>query len=136
MSLRRWKARTLIAALLLPPALLFFTPARLAAWIGRRRPIRGPAPPDVDFAEWTDRVLNLLPPPWRRTCLRRSVVLYYLVRRAGRSAVLNVGVRRDAAGALEAHAWLTRDGAPLLEPPNTHADSYRVLAAFPYTPAS
>ena len=131
MNVRRWKARTLLAALLLPPALLFVTPARLAAWIGRRRPSGDLPPPDADFAEWTDRVLGPLPPPWRRTCLRRSVVLYYLVRRAGRSAVLHLGVRRDAAGGLEAHAWLSRDGVPLLEPPTNRVDSYHILTSFP-----
>lgn len=131
MSARRWKVRVVIAALLLPLALLIVTPARLAGWIGRRRPSGDHPPPDADFAEWTDKVLDRLPPPWRRTCLRRSVVLYYLLRRAGRDAVLHLGVRRDAAGVLDAHAWLSRDGTPLLEPPASQADSYRILASFP-----
>jgi hypothetical protein len=130
MSARRWKARVVTAALLLPLALLVLTPARVAAWIGHRRPSHDPPPPDSDFAEWTDRVLGHLPPPWRRNCLRRSVVLYYLLCRAGRSAVLHLGVRRDAAGVLDAHAWLSRDGVPLLEPPDGQASSYRILASF------
>lgn len=132
MSAAAWKARTVAAALGLPLALLALTPARLAAWIGRRRPAADPAPPpDADFAEWTDRVLLRLPPPWRRTCMRRSVVLLYLLQRAGRPAVLNVGVRRDTHGKLDAHAWLSRDGLPLLEPVGEQAQSYRILASFP-----
>ena len=63
--------------------------------------------------------------------MRRSMVLYYLLHRAGRGAVLHLGVRRDAAGVLDAHAWLSRDGTPLLEPPDSHAASYRILASFP-----
>lgn len=135
MSRGGWQARVVAASLLLPLALLVVTPARLATWIGRRRPSGDPPPPDADLAEWTDRVLSRLPPPWRRNCLRRSMVLYYLLRRAGRPAVLHLGVRRDAAGILDAHAWLARDGIPLLEPAASHADSYRILATFsPHAP--
>jgi hypothetical protein len=131
-SAAAWKARAVAAALGLPLALLVTTPARLATWIARRRPAADPAPPpDDDLAEWTDRVLQRLPPPWRRTCMRRSVVLLYLLQRAGRPAVLNVGVRRDHHGKLDAHAWLTREGLPLLEPIANQAESYRVLASFP-----
>jgi hypothetical protein len=133
-SQRRWKVRVVLASLLVPLALLVVTPARLATWVGRRRPSGDPPPPDADLAEWTDRVLGRLPPPWRRTCLRRSLVLYYLLRRAGRPAVLHLGVRRDPAGVLDAHAWLSRDGAPLLEPAASHATSYRILASFPPAP--
>lgn len=130
MDALRWKARVVAAALALPLALLVFTPARVAAWIGRRRPSGGAPPPDADLAEWTDRVLGRLPAPWRRTCLRRSVVLYYLVRRAGRGAVLHLGVRRDGRGGLQAHAWLSRDGRSLLEPAAEQTESYQILASF------
>jgi hypothetical protein len=63
--------------------------------------------------------------------MRRSVVLQYLLQRAARPAVLNVGVRRDARGELDAHAWLSRDGVPLVEPAATPAVSYRIVASFP-----
>lgn len=133
MSHLRWKLRVVLAGLLLPLALLVLTPARVAAWIGRRRASRDAPPADADLAEWTDRVLDRLPAPWRRNCLRRSFVLYYLMRRAGRSAVLHLGVRRDAAGVLDAHAWLSRNGAPLLEPRTTAAAAYHIIASFPTT---
>lgn len=128
---RRWKARTLIAALALPPLLSAVSFARLARWVGRRRPARAPAPTEADLAEWTERILRRLPPPWRYTCLRRGIVLYYLLRKAGDEATLHVGVRRDAGGAFLAHAWLTRGGALLLEPPANRPDQYRVIASFP-----
>jgi len=80
-------------------------------------------------------VLAVLPPPWRRTCLKRALVLQYLIRRAGGSAALQVGVRRDGAGALVAHAWLTRNGTAYLEPATERLDTFQVLATFPGTTA-
>jgi hypothetical protein len=127
----RWKARTVLAALALPPLLSVLSFARLAHWISRRGPARPLAPPEADLAEWTDRLLRSWPPPWRYTCLRRGVVLYYLLRKAGRPATLCIGVRRDSSGAFVAHAWLTRDEALLFEPPSSRADQYRVIASFP-----
>lgn len=129
----RWKARTVIAALALPPLLSAMSFARLARWVGGRRATRAPAPPDADLAEWTETVLRRLPPPWRYTCLRRGIVLYYLLRKAGRQATLHIGVRRDDHGAFVAHAWLTRAGALLLEPPTNDPARYRVIASFPET---
>ena len=129
----RWKARTVLAALALPPLLSVVSFARLAGWISRRRPSGAPAAPDEDLAEWTDRLLRSWPQPWRYTCLKRSVVLYYLLRKSGRRATLHIGVRRDGAGTFVAHAWLTRDAALYLEPPSSRPDEYRVIATFPET---
>ena len=81
--------------------------------------------------EWVDRVLRRMPPPWRKTCLKRALVLHSLLRRAGRPAELRIGVRRDDAGDLTAHAWLARDGQPYLERGEDRVASYQVLAAFP-----
>jgi len=132
----RWKVRTVLAALVLPPLLSVVSFARLATWINRRHPAKPKAPPESDLAEWTDRLLRRWPPPWRHTCLRRGIVLHYLLRKAGRPAALHIGVRRDAAGAFVAHAWLTRNGELLLEPASNRADQYRVIASFPETETS
>ncbi len=127
----RWKARTVVAALALPPLLSAISLARLARWIGRRRPASAPAPPDADLSAWTEAILRRLPSPWRYTCLRRGIVLYYLLRKSGRDAALHIGVRRAPEGAFAAHAWLTRQGALLLEPPSSQPAQYRVIASFP-----
>jgi len=127
----RWKARTVVAALALPPLLSVVSFARLARWVARRRPVRGTTPPEADLAEWTERLLRRLPPPWRYTCLRRGIVVYYLLRRAGAPATLHIGVRRSERGEFLAHAWLTRGGALLLEPPANQPAQYRVIASFP-----
>ena len=129
----RWKVRTVLAALTLPPLLSAVSFARLARWIARRRRAQTPAPPEADLSEWTEVLLRRLPPPWRYTCLRRGIVLYYLLKKSGRDAALHIGVRRDDAGTFVAHAWLTRGGALLLEPPANHPTQYRVIASFPET---
>lgn len=48
-------------------------------------------------------------------CLRRALVLGYLLGREGMRSELRIGVRRSEAG-LTAHAWLEYQGAALGEP--------------------
>jgi hypothetical protein len=86
---------------------------------------------DPALAEWVDRVLRRLPLPWHHTCLKRAVVLLYLLHHAGRSIELRIGVRRDEHDALIAHAWLARDAAPYLERGADQIDHYQLLTAFP-----
>jgi hypothetical protein len=129
----RWRLRASLAAVALPPLIHLASLERISGWIEARR---GPAEPDatVDdaaLAEWVDRVLTRLPPPWRRTCLKRALVLHYLLHRAGRSATLVIGVRRDEHDALAAHAWLAHAGTPYLESGTDQVASYQVLTAFP-----
>lgn len=128
-----WKVRATLAAVLLPPLLPVVSLTTLTRWIDRRR-TPGRADPRADDAllsAWVDRLLARLPGPWKRTCLSRAVVLYYLLRRAGNPAELWIGVRRGADCALAAHAWLVRQGRPVLEDGADRLDSYRVLTAFP-----
>jgi drug/metabolite transporter (DMT)-like permease len=48
----------------------------------------------------------------RASCLRRSLLLWWLLRHDGIEAVLRVGVNRDG-GRLQAHAWVEYLGRPL-----------------------
>jgi hypothetical protein len=50
--------------------------------------------------------------PCRADCLRRSLVLWWLLRRAGLPGELRLGVRKQD-GQLEAHAWVELGGRPL-----------------------
>jgi len=127
-----WSVRTLVAAVLIPPLLRVVSLGRLAAWLGRSpsRPAR-PAADDAVLAARVDRLLTRLPWLWRRTCLRRSTVLYYLLRRAGRPVELCVGVRRAAGEALGAHAWLVLGNEPYLEPAPGQPAAHQVIARFP-----
>jgi hypothetical protein len=46
------------------------------------------------------------------TCLSRSLLLQWLLRRRGVESRLRIGVR-SPAGALEAHAWVECEGVPI-----------------------
>lgn len=50
--------------------------------------------------------------PWPATCLRRSLVLWALLRRDGVQAEIRLGVRK-AEGAHAAHAWVEFQGVVL-----------------------
>ena len=50
--------------------------------------------------------------PVRATCLRRSLLLWWLLKRDGIETVVRVGVNRDA-GTLNAHAWVEHLGRPV-----------------------
>ena len=127
-----WRIRTVVAALVIPPMLHFFSLERLSHWLaGRSR--QGPVvdAPLPDSTAWrVDRVLNVLPWPWRCTCLKRATTLFYLLRRSGHSVELRVGVRREKGDKLEAHAWLTLHGEPFLEPPSADIPTFSPIATF------
>ena len=122
-----WRLRATVASALFPPLLQVVALNRLTGWVERRRPAGGAPVWDVALAEWVDRVLKKLPPPWRHTCLKRALVLQYLLRRAGHAAELRVGVRRNAAGELTAHAWLVRNGEVYLEPGTEAVETFQVI---------
>ena len=128
-----WRLQAATAALVFPPLLHAVSLASLTRWIERRpaRPTPDPNADEVLLAAWVDRLLTRLPGPWRRSCLKRAFVLYYLLRRAGRPVELRIGVRRDQVGKLAAHAWLARNGLPVLEEGADHLGDYQVLTDFP-----
>ena len=102
---------------------------RLAGRLGRRARVKRPsADQQVAIARKLDGVLERLPPPWRKTCLTRSVALYHLLRRTGIPIDLCVGVKKGS-GEFVAHAWLSRDGVPYLEPEG--ATEFKVITQFP-----
>ena len=126
--------RALLASAVLPPLLSFVSLQRLALYLGRPHE-GGRGFDDTALADWVDTLLYRLPGPWRRTCLKRAAVLYHLLRGAGRSVELRIGVRRDESGSLAAHAWLTRSMEPYLEPEPETPGRHTVIATFPATSA-
>ncbi|HET9708288.1 MAG TPA: lasso peptide biosynthesis B2 protein [Gemmatimonadales bacterium] len=130
-----WRLRAAALVLLVPPLVHIMSFARLATWLaGRAPPVPDPALDDSALARWVDRLLRNLPGPWHRTCLKRSAVLYHLLRRAGHPVELYIGVDRSSQpqqGHIAAHAWLVRAGAPYLEAHPEHAASHVVIARFP-----
>jgi hypothetical protein len=66
----------------------------------------------------TLRVLGRVPLlPYRNTCLYRSIAECLALPRVGISCRLRIGVQRDgpACNAIEAHAWVEREGSPVTE---------------------
>lgn len=127
-----WRVRAAAAVLIVPPLLYLMSFARLAAWLGRSAPGQvEQGLDDATLARWVDGMLRRLPGPWHRTCLKRSAVLYHLLRRAGRPVELWIGVRHQDAANVAAHAWLVSDGKPYLESRPEHAGRHTVIARFP-----
>lgn len=132
MSETGWKVRTTIASLLIPPAIQLLSLASLTSMLTRwsARPASGPSP-EPDSTAWrVDRVLHSLPWPWRHTCLRRATTLYYLLRLSGHPVHLQVGVRKEKGGTLEAHAWITLRGDTILEAPSAQISTFSPIATF------
>ena len=131
-----WRLRAAGVALVVPPLLRFASFARVVAWLGSSAgPQAVPAREldDAALARWVDAVLRRLPGPWHHSCLKRSVVLYHLLRAAGRPVELWIGVRRTKGGGetLAAHAWLVRDGTSYLEPDPGVSLAHTMIARFP-----
>jgi hypothetical protein len=62
------------------------------------------------------------------TCWKRAPVLHRYLALRGIETRIVFGVRREGDDALSGHAWLEREGRPLLE---TNAPDYRVTYSFP-----
>ena len=78
-----------------------------------RMPLRNPTAPDFLQNE-TYKTVKMVESAARRrvsnaTCLRRSLVLWYLLRRQGIDSDLRLGVFRSE-GEFAAHAWVEIDG--------------------------
>jgi hypothetical protein len=114
--------RTLAACFLLLP--LVWLRLRLTglgacqAWLAGTRPVARQYPlSDAEIGELAALVeLAARHSPWPAGCLTRSLLLARLLRRRGVATDLRVGVRRSP-DALEAHAWLERDGVPINDVP-------------------
>lgn len=62
------------------------------------------------------------------TCWKRAPVLHRYLALRGIETRIVFGVRRDGDNTLSGHAWLEREGRPLLE---SEAPDYRVTYSFP-----
>ena len=117
----RTKLEIVTACVAVPCALELFSADRSIAWLASV-PRGGERVAPAQLAFHVDRMLHHGKWIWRSSCLRRAAVLAYLLRRAGHDASVVIGVRRSAAGSLEAHAWLACDGRePFLEPSDSIA---------------
>lgn len=121
-----WERRVLVQSMLLLPAigvaLSLFGLRKTGALLERASPRptaasalvvgRGPEPSPHRIARLVD--IAARHGLYRATCLRQSLLLYWLLKQNGFDADLVLGARKDG-GALEAHAWVEIDGAPINE---------------------
>jgi hypothetical protein len=117
--------KTLMVSLVLLP--LFWLGLRLAglqrfqAWLDRS-PIAPHAPlsqPEAGaLGAAVNRAANHVFGP--ATCLTRSLLLRWLLRRYGTPSDLRIGVRFEE-GVLVAHAWVEKDGIPVNDSPEVVA---------------
>ena len=117
---------TLARLLPLPKAFSLISP-RLA-------PGGGSSKPAGAIVNALDTLLTAKIPLIHPQCWRRAAVLHRFLRRAGIDTVIVFGVRPDGATAVQAHAWLERDGQPYAEALDTK--SYQRVFEFPAGPAS
>jgi hypothetical protein len=130
-------------ALLLPligAALRLLGYHRTRALLARlARPAQRPMPADpagaaADTAQRLARLVSIAANhgPYRATCLRQSLALWWLLRRRGIPAELRIGVRKEQ-GELQAHAWVEHAGRAL----NDAQGVTKTYAAFqPSAPAA
>jgi hypothetical protein len=57
--------------------------------------------------------------PSQPNCLKRSMVLWWLLRRKGINGELHIGARKSGSS-FEAHAWVELDGQVLNDSPDVH----------------
>jgi hypothetical protein len=109
-----WLVAFRLGLLLLP----FLVVRRVASPAVGSPSAAGSAPERMSWA--VAAVANRLP---GTTCLPRALALNAMLRRAGFAAELQIGVARDDAAPLRAHAWVTCNGCAIGE----ESLGYRVL---------
>jgi hypothetical protein len=90
------------------------------------------------IVKYTDFILGWGVGVWKRTCLKRSLVLYHFFRDAGMPVFVCFGVRipalakkQAAHGRLEGHAWLLHEGGIFLENDPDMTRTYMETYRFP-----
>ena len=91
-----------------------------------------------NIVKFTDYILNLTPGMWKGTCLKRSLVLYFLLRKLGMDVRICFGTRynrnlsnSEAKKNLEGHAWLIYKGSIFLERNTELTKTYTMTYSFP-----
>src|SRR5215212_6646008 len=112
----------LLKFLPLPRALGVVAPSRLGTTP------RDPEEAQAALARLLDSVLASDFWVFTPTCWKRAPVLHRYLALRGIETRIVFGVRREGDDALSGHAWLEREGRPLLE---SEAPDYRVTYSFP-----
>jgi Transglutaminase-like superfamily len=129
----RWRAlgpaqrRTLVLAWCLLPvvwlALWVWGLPGLQTWLARRPRVPRAATMPLDGAAGLGRAVNIAArlTPFPATCLTRSLLLGWLLRRRGVASELRIGVQLRG-GVFRAHAWVECGGVPVNDRADVAAD--------------
>jgi hypothetical protein len=111
----RWLLLRCVAIVAVIRVALWIAPFRVLLRVVDRgsRPVRGARSADeaAHIAEGVEIAGRLIPDA---TCLTQALAALLLMRRRGLDAELRLGVRRDGAGSVEAHAWIESAGRVLV----------------------
>jgi hypothetical protein len=76
-------------------------------------PTSGPTPPMAREIAWAVEVMSRHT-PWESACLAQSIAGKLMLGRRGLASRLSLGLRKDEAGKLAAHAWLQAGNETLI----------------------
>jgi hypothetical protein len=124
---RQLLAQALVLLPLTVAALRLMGFRRCQALLARLAPRRTDQAATIDDARGMARMVDVAARHGlvRATCLPRSLVLWWLLRRQGIDSELRIGVRKEA-GRFEAHAWVELHGVVL----NDGGEVHERFAAF------
>jgi len=95
-------------------------------------PVRGPSADEQQtatrLAQAVDLLLAMNILVYRPCCWKRAAILHRYLALHGIDSQINFGMRKEVDGTLSGHAWLEREGAPILE---TTVANYSVTFSFP-----
>ena len=114
-----------------PQLLGFFTPKKISR-------LKGNDERKIKIIKYTDYILNIKPELWNGTCLKRSLILFYFLRKLGMNISICFGTRyniilpEDSSGKnLEGHAWLMHNGKIFLEKNVELTKTFTMTYVFP-----
>lgn len=84
--------------------------------------------------KYTDYVFRGKHGPYKKTCLKRSLVLYRFMRRSGLDVRICLGIRRMPSGSSDAligHSWLLHQGKIVFEENPEIAKRHTVVFSYP-----
>jgi hypothetical protein len=139
-SLRRWRALSLDERLTFLQALLLLPIAGLVLRLARYQSILSVLQRITPLKEWSSpaeplpeaqRMAAMVNAaawraPYEATCLRRSLLLWWLLRRRGLESSVRIGVRIEA-GAFYSHAWVEFEDTVLNDAPDVRTRYATIL---------
>jgi hypothetical protein len=88
----------------------------------------GPITDDQELPTAIDAILGANISVFKPICWKRAAVLHRYIGLRGLESTIVFGVRKEAAGELQGHAWVEHEGQPIFEP---FPPAYTVTYTFP-----